>query len=80
MYLISYGLLRAAHSHNPAGMSIFALLRTASCSYLLPSKTHSVSYARFACDEPVCAFEELIKYVACATGYFWRGGIIYLVV
>ena len=33
----------------------------ASSSYLLPSKSHLASYARFACDESFCVFEELIQ-------------------
>ena len=47
---------------TPAIQQAFALpcrLRVTSCSYLLPSKSHPVSYARFACDDPVCVFEEL---------------------
>jgi hypothetical protein len=59
---ISYGLLRASHSRNPTGIRVFAVFHTASRSYLLPSKSHTVSYARFACDDPVCVFEELIQY------------------
>ena len=35
----------------------------ASSSYLLPSKSQTVSYARFACDDLVCVFEELIQYI-----------------
>jgi hypothetical protein len=58
---ISYGLLRASHSRNPTGIRVFAVFHTASRSYLLPSKSHTVSYARFACDDPVCVFEELIQ-------------------
>ena len=55
---ISYGLLRASHSRNPTGIRISRV--RASSSYLLPSKSHTVSYTRFACDDPVCVFEELI--------------------
>ncbi len=35
----------------------------ASSLYLLPSKSHTVSYTRFACDDPACVFEELIQYI-----------------
>ena len=58
---ISYGLLRASHSCNPTGMRISRV--RASSSYLLPSKSHPVSYTRFARDDPVCVFEELIQYI-----------------
>ena len=58
-YCISYGLLRASHSRNPTGIRISRV--RASSSYLLPSKAHPTSYARFACDESFCVFEELFK-------------------
>ena len=61
-YCISYGLLRASHSRNPTGIRVFAVFHTASRSYLLPSKSHPVSFTRFARDDPVCVFEELIQY------------------
>ena len=58
---ISYGLLRASHSRNPTGMSVFAVFHTASRSYLLPSKSHTVSYARFATGE-LFAFSKRVVY------------------
>ena len=58
---ISYGLLRASHSRNPTGIRVFAVFHTASRSYLLPSKSHPVSYTRFARDDPVCVFTMCIK-------------------
>ena len=57
-HCISCGLLRASHSRNPTGIRIPRV--RASSSYLLPSKPQKASYARFACDESLCGFEELI--------------------
>ena len=45
-----------------AHIRVSAVFHTASRSYLLPSKSHTVSYTRFARDDPVCVFEELIQY------------------
>ena len=89
-HCISCGLLCASHSRNPTGIRIFAVFHTASRSYLLPSKSHTVSYTRFARDDPVCVFEELIQDTLCHTLYklrfcencilrfLWPGAMVYL--
>ena len=58
---ISYGLLRAAHSRNPTSIRTLVPLMRPVVLILVAFEIAKVSYARFACDEPFCVFEELIQ-------------------
>ena len=58
---ISYGLLRAAHSRNLTSMSTLVPLMRPFVLILVAFEIAKASYARFACDESFCVFEELIQ-------------------
>ena len=57
-YCISYGLLRASHFRTPTSMSTPVPLSRHFALILVAFEIAKVSYARFACAEPFCVFEE----------------------